>query len=355
MRTLLKQSLHWHAGAPAWGPALMAGLGCGLPLVLGLFTSHTGFLWAATGAFQASLANPLHRLGMLRMTLLTGLGALAAGMGFWVASHPLLSLFSFALMGLLMAALQRFGNELGKLGAGLAVCLCLGQGQAGLGNLNNGMAVGALFAIGGLWVMLLAFALRAYHGLRLWPLLPSPGNLAKVARRLAQRMSHRLWFIHALACSLAGALAGLAVNLTGLPRGYWLTLTVLTTIQMDLNSSLQRGIQRCVGSLVGALILIGVGSWLQSPALLVACLLPLIFFSRAFIAQHYGLFVVQTTVCFVLLAESLSRDWHLPELRLYNSLLGAGLAMLVAYLAFRARLHWGTAPAPSMEMARQGE
>ncbi|MCO6059403.1 FUSC family protein [Pseudomonas sp. MOB-449] len=354
MRNPLRQSLHWHTGPPAWGPALMAGLGCGLPLILGLFTSHSGFLWAATGAFQAALANPLHRLGMLRMALLTGLGAVCAGLGFWVASHPLLSLASFALMGLLLAALQRFGTELGKLGAGLAVCLCLGQGQAGLGSLNNGMAVGALFAIGGLWVMLLAFALRAIHGLRLWPLLPRPANLSKVARRLARRMSQRLWVIHALACCLAVALAGLAVNLSGLPRGYWLTLTVLTTIQMDLDSSLQRGIQRCLGSLVGALILIGIGSWLQTPTLLVACMLPLIVLSRAFIAQHYGLFVVQTTVCFVLLAESLSLDWHLPELRLYNSLLGAGLALLVAYLAHRARLRW-TSPAPRMEEARQSE
>ncbi|MCY1275358.1 Fusaric acid resistance protein-like protein [compost metagenome] len=354
MRTLFRQSLRWHAGPPAWGAALMAGVGCGLPLMLGLFTSHSGFLWAATGAFQAALANPFHRLGMLRMTLLTGLGAVSAGVGFWAASHPLASLASFAFMGLLLAVLQRYGTELGKLGVGLAACLCLGQGQAGLGNLHNGMAVGALFALGGLWVMLLAFALRASQGLRLWPLMPRLGNFARVMRRHARRLPQRLWLIHALACSLAGALAGLAVNLSDLPRGYWLTLTVMTTIQMDLDGSLVRGIQRCLGSLVGALILIGVGSWLQSPALLVACMLPLIVLSRAYIAQHYGLFVVQTTVCFVLLAEGLSLDWHLPELRLYNTLLGAGLALLVAYLAHRARLRWGE-PVPRMETARESK
>lgn len=354
MRTLLRRSLRWHAGPPTWGPALMAGMGCGLPLLLGLFTSHSGFLWAATGAFQAALANPYHRLGMLRMSLLTGFGAVASGVGFWAASHPLASLASFAGMGLLLAVLQRHGTELGKLGAGLAVCLCLGQGQAGLGNLHNGLAVGALFAIGGLWVMLLAFVLRASRGMRLWPLMPRLGNFARVMRRHARRVPQRLWLIHAAACCLAGALAGLAVNLSGLPRGYWLTLTVMTTIQMDLDSSLQRAIQRCLGSLVGAAILIGMGSWLQSPTLLVAFMLPLIVLSRAFIAQHYGLFVVQTTLCFVLLAESLSLDWHLPELRLYNSLLGAGLALLVSYLAHRARLRWGS-PAPRVAEARQGE
>lgn len=354
MRNLLSRSLGWHAGPPAWGPALMAGMGCGLPLLLGLFTSHSGFLWAATGAFQAALANPYHRLGMLRMSLLTSLGAIAAGMGFWVASHPLLSLAGFAFMGLLLAVMQRYGTELGKLGVGLAACLCLGQGQAGLGNLHNGLAVGALFAIGGLWVMLLAFALRAFRGMRLWPLMPRLGKFARVMRRHARRLPQRLWLIHALACSLACALAGLTVNLSGLPRGYWLTLTVMTTLQMDLNSSLERGIQRCLGSLVGALILIGLGSWLQGPAPLVVCMLLLIVLSRAYIAHHYGLFVVQTTLCFVLLAESLSSDWHLPELRLYNTLLGTGLALLVAYLAHRARLRWAT-PAPRMVAAPQGD
>lgn len=353
MRQAIRQSFHWHAGPPAWGPAAIAGLGCGLPLLLGLFTAHTGFLWAATGAFQAALANPMHRFGMLRMLLLTLLGALSAGIGFWAASHPLASLGTFALWGFLLAVLQRYGTELGKLGVGLAVCLCLGQGQAGSGNLHNGLAVGALFAIGGLWVMLLAFFLRGAHGLRLWPVLPRLGGFIKVFGRHAGRLPQRLWWIHALACTLAVALAGLAANLSGLPRGYWLTLTVVTTLQMELDGSLVRAIQRSLGSLAAALALILFGHWLESPGWLVAAMLPLIVLSRAFIAQHYGLFVAQTTLCFVLLAESLAHDWHLPEVRLYNSLLGAALALLVAYGAHRARLRW-TPQAPA-EAEVEGE
>ncbi|WP_263141700.1 FUSC family protein [Pseudomonas sp. RIT-PI-AD] len=340
MRKLLKQWLHWHAGPPAWGPALIAGIGCGGPLLLGLFSAHIGFIWAATGAFQAALTNPLHRFGMLRMLLLTALGACSTGLGFWAASHALLSLLIFAAYGFLLAWLQRFGSELGKLGVGLAVCVCLGQGQAGIGALPNGLAIGALFAIGGLWVMLLAFALRGLHGLRMWPHLPRLRGLIRVLRRHAKRLPRHLWLIHALACTLATALAGLAVNLSGMPRGYWLTLTVVTTIQMELNSSLERAVHRCLGSLLGAVILILFGHWLETPGWMVACMLPLIVLSRAFIAQHYGLFVLQTTVCFVLLAESLARDWHLPEVRLYNTLLGAVLALMVSTLAHQARKRW---------------
>lgn len=172
MKALLREIFTWHAGPPAWGPAMVAGLGCALPLLLGLFSGHPGFLWASAGAFQAAQANPLHRFGMLRLLLLTLLGACSAGLGFWAADHSLLSLGIFAGYGFLLAWLQRFGTEAGKLGIGLAVCLCLGQGQYGIASLKNADAVAALFILGGLWVALLAFGLRGMHGLRMWPYMP---------------------------------------------------------------------------------------------------------------------------------------------------------------------------------------
>src|SRR5690606_36509169 len=151
MKKLIRNSFTWHAGPPAWGAAVIAALGCALPLVLGLFTGHSGFLWASAGAFQAAQANPLHRFGMLRMLLLTGLGACSAALGFWAGRDPLASLTVFAAFGLLLAWLQRFGQEAGKLAIGLCMCLCLGQGHLGLGNLHNPYAVAALFTLGGLW------------------------------------------------------------------------------------------------------------------------------------------------------------------------------------------------------------
>ena len=55
---------------------------------------------------------------------------------------------------------------------------------------------------------------------------------------------------------------------------------------------------------------------------MVMTLLPLVILSRALQANHYGLFVLQTSLCFVLLAESLAQDWHLAEVRLLNALIG---------------------------------
>ena len=332
MKALLKQAISWHAGPPAWGPAVIACLGCALPLVLGLFSGHPGFLWASAGAFQAAQANPLHRFGMLRLLLLTLLGAFSAGLGFWSASHPLLSLGLFGAYGFLLAWLQRFGTEAGKLGIGLAVCLCLGQGQFGLGTLKNADAVGALFVLGGLWVALLAFGLRGLHGLRMWPYMPRFMAILKVLKRHAKRLPEQRWRLHALGCTLGCAAAGLIVQLAELQRGYWLTLALIATLQLEIRGSLVRALQLSMASLCAAVLLIYFGHSLQSPPLMVAFILPLIALSRAFQAHHYGLFVLQVTISFVLLAESLSHDWHLAQVRLLNSLIGVVLAILVALL-----------------------
>jgi hypothetical protein len=334
MKTRLQKILGWQPGRPAWGAAAVAGLGCALPLLLGLFSGHPGFLWATVGAFQAAKADPLHRLGMLRMLLLVGLGAGSAAIGFWSATHPLISLGLFAFYGLLLAWLQRYGSEAGKLGIGLAICLCLGQGQYGIGDFNNPAAIAVLFALGGLWVTLLAFGLRGMHGLRMWPYMPRLLSLLKIMRRHARRTPIRQWRLHALTFILACAAGGVIVNLADLPRGYWLTLAVFTTLQMDLQRSLVRALQASLGILGAAALLIYLGHSLADPPQMVMFMLPLVMLSRAFQAHHYGLFVLQTTVTFLLLAESLAQDWNLPELRLVNAGIGVGVALAISVLMY---------------------
>lgn len=334
MNKAQRHKLGWHSGPAEWGPGIIAGLGCALPLLLGLLSGHPGFLWASVGAFLAAQANPLHRFGMFRLLLLTLLGALSAGLGFWSASDPLLSFVLFAVYGFLLAWLQRFGSEAGKLGISLAVCLCLGQGQFGIVNLKNADAVAALFILGGLWVALLAFGMRGLHGLRMWPYMPRFLSIFKVLRRYAKRLPEQRWRLHALRCTLACGGAGLIVNLAGLPRGYWLTLALFATLQLEFKGSLVRALQSSLASLCVAALLIYLGYSLQSPPLMVATILPLIVLSRAFQAHSYSLFVLQVSLSFVLLAESLAVDWQLAQMRLFNSLIGVTLALLVALLIY---------------------
>ncbi len=65
---------------------------------------------------------------------------------------------------------------------------------------------------------------------------------------------------------------------------------------------------------------------------MVMILLPLVVLGRAFQANHYGLFVLQTTLLFLLLAETLAQDWNLPQIRLINAAIGVSVALLIATL-----------------------
>lgn len=337
MKKALWRRNSWKPAPPTWGAAAITGLGCALPLLLGLFSGHPGFLWATLGAFQAARANPLHRLGMLRMLLQIALGACSAGLGFWAASYPLISMGLFACYGLLLAWLQRYGNEAGKLGIGLAICLCLGQGQYGIGDFNNPQAIAMLFVLGGLWVMLLAFGLRGMNALRMWPYMPRLLSVIRVLRRRARRTSARQWRLQALTHLLAAALGGLIVVIADLPRGYWLTLAILVVLQMDVQRSLARALQASLGILCIAAILIYMGYSLVDPPLMVMILLPLLVLSRAFQAYHYRLFVLQTTLSFILLTETLALDWDMPQVRLINATIGVGIALGVTLLVYLVR------------------
>lgn len=321
---------HRWTAAPSWGAAIVATLGCALPLLLGLFSGHSGFLWASIGAFLAAQADPLHRFGMLRMLLLTLLGACSAGLGFWSAPGPVESLLVFAAGGLLLAWLQRFGREAGKLALGMLVCLCLGQGQQRLGSMPNPYAVATLFTLGGLWATLLAFSLRGLHGLRLWPYMPRLPSVLKVLGQHAARLPQPQWRLYALGCILVCGLAGLIVNLAGQPRGYWLTLAVVTSLQIDLKGRLTRAFKIVLSVLLASGLLVLLGHSLQNPAQMVALVLPLVLLNRAFQVGRYSLYVLQMTFCILLLAESLAQDWQLSRERLVASLVGALLALLVA-------------------------
>lgn len=332
MTTIPPARSRWQLGAITPGAAVVAGLGCALPLLLGLASGHPGFLWAALGAFQAARANPLHRFGMLRMLLLIGLGACSSGLGLLVAEDRTASLLLFAACGLLLAWLQRFGVEAGKLGLGIAICLCLGQGYQATHELPTPAAVAALFCVGGLWVALLAFGLRGVHGLRMWPYMPRLLNLLKVLRRHARRLPQRQWRLHALGCTLAFGLAGLTVVILDIEHGYWLTLAVLGTLHLKMRVSRSKCIQACSSSLAIAALLALLGHSLQNPAWMVALILPLIMLSRAIQANRYRLFMLQSIGLCLLLAESLAPDWMLLEPRLLAALYGFGLALVVGLL-----------------------
>lgn len=307
---------------------MIAGIGCALPLILGLSSGHPGFLWATLGAFQAARANPLHRFGMLRMLLLISLGASSAALGFWAASSLSISFVLFALTGLILAWLQRFGAEAGKLGLGMALCLCLGQAYPASQELSTPAAVAALFGVGGVWVMLLAFVWRGLNGLRMWPYMPRLWSLLKAIHRHAKRRGKRQWPLHATCCTLAFGLAGLCGAAISLEHSYWLTLTVLGTLHLKARISRSRTLQACSSSLAIAVLLALLENHLHNSTSIATIILPLIVFSRAIQSNSYRWFMLQSIAICLLLSESLTPGSDMLEPRLLAIVYGFIVALI---------------------------
>lgn len=325
----MRQFIYRHFGRSAWPPALAAGLGCALPLSLGMFSGHAGFYWATVGAFMGSLANPTLRVGMQAMLLLVLLGAFSVAIGYWVAISPWLSLAVFACYGLLLAGLLRYGRDAAKAGLALAICLCLGQGEFGLGNFDRPPAIAMLFLLGGLWMSLLGFGLRGAAGLRMWPEHPRLSTLARLLRQEARHYPLRSWWPLALSSLLALGLAGFAASYLALPRSYWLTLPVLLTLHVAQRYGTLRALlaDALVLLLFVSLILLGYSLAGAPPVALFT--LSLVVLCRAFQARHYGLFALQTALCFLLLSETFALDWNEPQWRLINTGVGAAIAVAV--------------------------
>lgn len=316
---------------PAWGPALVAGLGAVLPLTLGAVTQHAGFYWATLGALVAALANPLGRLGMAGLLLLILLGACSVALGYGVAVHPLACALLFAGAALALVYLQWAGGELAKLGFALALCLCFGQGRHGDGSFDNPAAIATLFLLGGLWVALLGFGLRGAHGLWMWQPLPDWTVLSRFARRQRRAQASRLWTAGVLVAALGGALAGFFASHVDWSQSPWLTLPVFLLINLRWQRGWQRPLLAGLSLLALLALLALLGYSLAGTPLMLLTALPLSMLCRLFQARPYGLFALQGALCLLLVSETLSPDWSDPRWRLLNTALGIAIALGILF------------------------
>jgi len=137
---------------------------------------------------------------------------------------------------------------------------------------------------------------------------------------------------HALRVGVTAALAVVATRAIGLPRGYWVTLTVLITLQPYRHATFLKALQRVAGTVGGAIVAaLLLASLHSSDALLVVATL-LAGVSAAVLQLNYALFAFFLTPTFVVLAELNARDWHLAEVRIINTIGGGVLALLASRL-----------------------
>ena len=122
-----------------------------------------------------------------------------------------------------------------------------------------------------------------------------------------------------------------------LPRGYWATLTAVLLLQPYLPATITRGIQRIAGTIAGGLLATVIAAVVHDPLGLAVIAIALAGVSAAVLQLNYALYALFLTPTFVLLAEVHARDAHLVEVRIANTLLGAGLAVAGALLVWPSR------------------
>ena len=137
---------------------------------------------------------------------------------------------------------------------------------------------------------------------------------------------------HALRVGITAALAVVITRAIGLPRGYWVTLTVVILLQPHRPATFTKALQRVAGTVGGAIVAALLLSSLHDARALLVIATILAGVSAAVLQLNYTLFAFFLTPTFVLLAELNGRDWHLAEVRIVNTLIGGVLALAASRL-----------------------
>ncbi|MFJ7906923.1 FUSC family protein [Kitasatospora sp. NPDC096204] len=171
--------------------------------------------------------------------------------------------------------------------------------------------------------------------------LGRPAHLTVRARRAARALllSDTSWR-YGLRLALCIGLAQVLVSAIAVPRSYWVALTVTFVMKPDFGSVFSRALLRALGTAAGLLIAIPVlaevpRGWWDVPVMAaLAALIP------ALSVKGYAFQTAAITPVILLLSDLLNHQgFHLVLPRLYDSLIGCGIALLVGYLLWPESWH----------------
>ncbi|MFE6868962.1 FUSC family protein [Kitasatospora sp. NPDC057692] len=166
----------------------------------------------------------------------------------------------------------------------------------------------------------------------------APGERVRQAARAAL-LSGASWR-YGLRLALCIGLAQALVSVLPVPRSYWVALTVTFVLKPDFGSVFSRAVLRAFGTALGLLIAIPVlaevprGWWDVPTIALLATLIP------AFSAKGYAFQTAAITPVILLLSDLLNHQgFGLVLPRLYDSLIGCGIALVAGYLCWPESWH----------------
>jgi uncharacterized membrane protein YccC len=133
---------------------------------------------------------------------------------------------------------------------------------------------------------------------------------------------------HALRVAIVTSVAVLITGLLHLNHGYWVTLTAVVILQPFAATTRQKALQRVIGTILGAAVAAAATAVFHGPVAVMVLVSIFTILCVALLPLNYGAYAVFGTPAFVLLAESSAGDWHLAGLRVVNTLIGGGLALV---------------------------
>jgi uncharacterized membrane protein YccC len=142
-------------------------------------------------------------------------------------------------------------------------------------------------------------------------------------------------FRHALRLAFTLAAVATALAAFGLPRGYWLLLTVAVAIRPDFSATVKQVVDRVAGTLLGMLVVSALLEWVVSETWQRMVLVPVFyFFLRTVLSANFALGAAAMAGNAVLLADLLGAGAGTLVLERLIYTVAAGAIALAAYLAW---------------------
>lgn len=134
-------------------------------------------------------------------------------------------------------------------------------------------------------------------------------------------------FRHALRLAILVTFAQLLGNFLPIPRGYWVTLTVLFALKPNFGGTSQIIGQRVLGTVVGSIVGIVLVMIVHNPLAIALLILLMMFAAVSLRPVSYSLFITVLTPALILLFEAIGMgSWQVGIHRIVDTLIGGAIA-----------------------------
>jgi uncharacterized membrane protein YccC len=132
---------------------------------------------------------------------------------------------------------------------------------------------------------------------------------------------------HALRIAVVGAVDIVLMRLTHVRHGSWLAMTSIIVLQPYGSGTLRRGLQRVGGTIAGGMLAAVLATAVHGQDGLIAVITLTSLLTLATYAVNYAWYCFFLTPTFVLMTMPYYRDWQFAEVRIWNTVLGAVVAV----------------------------